>query len=46
MGISRDSVRSQRKFSEAVCLPFPMLCDDDGAVCERQIEVYKNLDCK
>lgn len=33
MGVSRDTVEAQRRFSERQCLPFPMLCDPDGSMC-------------
>lgn len=31
-GISRDRPAAQRRFVETSCLPFPMLCDESGAV--------------
>jgi len=33
-GVSRDSVASHKKFAEAKRLPFTLLSDADGAVCE------------
>jgi len=32
VGISRDKLATQRRFVEGSCLPFPMLCDEDGSV--------------
>jgi len=34
VGISRDSVRSQKRFAEKLELPFSMACDEDGSVCK------------
>ncbi len=34
LGISRDSVERHRKFKEKYDLDFPLLADEDGAVCE------------
>ena len=34
VGISRDSVRSQKRFADSLGLPFPMACDEDGSVCK------------
>lgn len=33
--MSRDSVKAQAKFKEKYDLPFPLLSDPDGAVCEK-----------
>jgi len=35
VGVSRDSVKAQVKFKEKYDLPFPLLSDPDGAVCEK-----------
>lgn len=34
LGISKDSVKSHKKFAEKYKLPFPLLSDEDGGVCE------------
>lgn len=34
LGISADSVKSHKKFSEKFSLPFPLLSDETKAVCE------------
>ena len=34
VGISRDSVRSQKGFADSLDLPFSMACDEDGSVCK------------
>ena len=34
VGISRDSVRSQKRFADSLDLPFAMACDEDGSVCK------------
>lgn len=34
LGISKDSVKSHKKFSEKYTLPFPLLSDEDTAVCQ------------
>lgn len=34
VGVSRDPVKSHRKFAEKFSLPFPLLADVDGAICE------------
>lgn len=33
LGLSRDGVESHRKFKEKYALNFPLLADEDGAVC-------------
>jgi peroxiredoxin Q/BCP len=33
--VSRDSVKAQSKFKEKHDLPFPLLSDPDGKVCEK-----------
>jgi peroxiredoxin Q/BCP len=35
VGVSRDTVKAQAKFKEKNDLPFPLLSDPDGAVCEK-----------
>ncbi len=35
LGVSRDSAESHRKFKEKHELPFPLLVDADGKLCER-----------
>lgn len=35
LGISRDKPSAQAKFKEKSGLPFPLLCDVDGVVCEK-----------
>jgi peroxiredoxin Q/BCP len=32
VGISADKMRTQEKFVERSCLPFPVLCDERGTV--------------
>lgn len=39
-GVSRDSLASHEKFAEKNALTFPLLSDEDGAVCE-EYGVYK-----
>jgi peroxiredoxin Q/BCP len=34
LGISKDSSKSHKKFADKYTLPFPLLSDSDGAVCE------------
>ena len=34
LGVSKDSVKSHKKFAEKFELPFPLLSDSDGKVCE------------
>lgn len=34
LGVSKDSVKSHKKFAEKYTLPFPLLSDVDGVVCE------------
>lgn len=34
VGVSRDSVPSHVRFAEKECLPFPLVSDVDGAICE------------
>jgi peroxiredoxin Q/BCP len=34
LGVSRDSVERHRKFKDKYSLPFPLLSDEDGRVCE------------
>lgn len=34
LGISKDSVKSHKKFAEKFGLPFPLLSDTDGKTCE------------
>jgi thioredoxin-dependent peroxiredoxin len=34
LGVSRDSVASHQKFKAKYALPFPLLADEDGALCE------------
>ncbi len=35
LGVSTDSVESHQKFAEKFELPFPLLADEDHAVCEK-----------
>lgn len=35
LGISADSIKSHKKFSEKFNLPFPLLSDEDKSVCEK-----------
>ncbi len=35
LGVSKDSIKSHEKFTEKFCLPFPLLSDESGEVCER-----------
>lgn len=35
LGISKDPVKAQLKFKEKYDLPFPLLSDPDGKVCEK-----------
>ena len=35
LGVSKDSVVSHQKFKEKYDLPFPLLSDDSGEVCEK-----------
>ncbi len=39
-GISKDSIKSHVKFKEKYCLPFPLLSDEDGDMCET-FDVWK-----
>lgn len=34
LGISKDSVKSHDKFKDKYCLPFELLSDEDGKICE------------
>ncbi|MBL0317803.1 MAG: thioredoxin-dependent thiol peroxidase [Alphaproteobacteria bacterium] len=34
LGVSKDPVKSHDKFSEKYCLPFPLLADVDGTLCD------------
>lgn len=34
LGVSKDSVKSHKKFAEKFNLPFPLLSDVDGVLCE------------
>lgn len=34
LGVSKDSVKSHKKFAEKFNLPFPLLSDDDGSMCD------------
>ena len=34
VGVSRDPVKSHRKFADKFSLPFPLLADVDGDICE------------
>lgn len=34
LGVSRDSIKSHTKFKEKYCLPFLLLSDTDGDMCE------------
>ena len=34
LGISKDTVKSHKKFVEKYDLPFPLLSDEDGSVCQ------------
>lgn len=34
-GVSRDSIKSHQGFSNKLCLPFPLLSDIDGDVCQK-----------
>lgn len=44
LGVSTDSVASHKKFSEKYELPFPLLADEDHAVCEKYgVWVEKNM---
>jgi peroxiredoxin Q/BCP len=40
LGVSKDSVKSHIKFKEKYCLPFPLLSDEDGNMCE-DYDVWK-----
>src|ERR1700761_1265256 len=35
LGISRDTVKAQKKFQEKYDLPYPLLADADQAICKR-----------
>lgn len=35
LGVSRDSVEKHREFAKEHALPFPLLSDESGAVCEK-----------
>lgn len=35
IGISRDSIKKNNAFSEKLCLPFPLGCDENGDVCAK-----------
>jgi peroxiredoxin Q/BCP len=35
LGISRDTVKAQKKFAEKYDLPYPLLADADQAICNR-----------
>ncbi len=34
LGVSKDNVKSHKKFAEKFELPFPLLSDEDGTMCE------------
>lgn len=34
LGASKDPVKSHLKFKEKYCLPFPLLSDEEGSLCE------------
>lgn len=34
VGISKDDIKSHQKFKQKYALPFPLLADEDGKVCE------------
>lgn len=34
LGVSKDNVKSHKKFAEKFDLPFPLLSDEDGQMCE------------
>lgn len=34
LGVSKDTVKSHKKFAEKFTLPFPLLADVEGAVCQ------------
>lgn len=34
LGVSKDSVKSHSRFKSKECLPFPLVSDVDGAICE------------
>lgn len=34
LGVSKDSVKSHDKFKDKYCLPFGLLSDEDGKICE------------
>ena len=34
LGVSKDGVKSHKKFTEKYTLPFPLLADEDGSVCQ------------
>lgn len=34
LGLSKDSVKSHEKFAEKFCLPFPLLSDESGEICQ------------
>jgi peroxiredoxin Q/BCP len=34
LGVSKDSVKSHKKFADKYDLPFPLLSDNEGTVCE------------
>lgn len=33
LGVSKDSTKSHKKFTDKYALPFPLLSDEDGSVC-------------
>ncbi|WP_304985010.1 peroxiredoxin [Coxiella-like endosymbiont] len=35
LGISKDSIKTHQSFKKKYSLPFPLLSDKEGAVCER-----------
>lgn len=44
LGVSTDSVASHVKFADKFALPFPLLADEDHAVCEKYgVWVEKNM---
>ncbi len=44
MGVSRDSVASHEKFAAKQCLPFNLLSDENGSICEDYgVWVEKNM---
>ena len=34
LGVSKDGIKSHKKFTDKYTLPFPLLADEDGSVCQ------------